>query len=113
MRKMLCAAALGFCLLLGTSSRVHPAGLSGKYDVRKIEFALDLRPSASRVRVTLATGQSLEIALTERETADRVLMMMGAVGQGARMAALVEDGQIRSLYLTCGPPDRAHAAISR
>jgi hypothetical protein len=95
----LAAAGLGLCLLPGGISRLDSAGLSGKYPVRDVEYALDLRPPGSRARITLGGGQTLDLPLDDRESADRLLGMMSAVAQGAQMAARVEDGEVRSLFL--------------
>jgi hypothetical protein len=94
--------ALGLCLVSGASAPLHSAGLSGKYDVRRVELALDLQRGASRARVTLASGQGIDVALSGPEATDRLVEMMGAVAQGARMAVHVEDGEVRSLYLIVG-----------
>ncbi len=94
--------ALGLVFTAETDTRLHSTGLSGKYDVRSLEFALALQPAAARVRVTLTSRQSFDLTLADRETADHVVQMMGAVAQGARLAAQLEDGEVRTLYLIVG-----------
>jgi len=94
-----CAVAVGVCLGLGASAPLGSAGLSGKYAVREIEYALALHPPGSRVRLTLVTGQSLDVTLEDRESAERVLTMVGAVAQGAQLAVRVEEGEVRAILV--------------
>jgi hypothetical protein len=92
-------------LVLITSASVAQlasAGMSGKFVVRRIEFAHDIGSRAARVRVTLTNGLSVDLTLTDTFDSDRVLSMMHAASGGGRLFAVLQDGEVKTIGVDTG-----------
>ncbi len=98
-RSVVAVVVLGLAL---AAARVEPAGVSGKYQVRRIELAHELGARGARARVTLTTGLGIDVTLAEPAEVDRVLAMAQTFARGGRLFALVQEGEVRSLILDVG-----------
>jgi hypothetical protein len=102
--RSLVAALFVLSLVCAEAVRVEPAGVSGKYQIRRIELAQDLGSHGVRCRVTLTNGLGIDVTLSDPADADRVLAMSQVFARGGRLFALVQDGEVKTIILDVGEP---------
>jgi hypothetical protein len=88
--------------LVGVAARLEPAGVSGKYQIRRIELAQDLGSRGVRARVTFTNGLGIDVALADPAEGDRVMAMAQAFARGGRLFALVQEGEVKTIILDVG-----------
>lgn len=93
------AGCLLVCLGLGVSAPLTRAR-ANKIQVRQVEAAFRIESGSLAVRVTLVTGEALELEIKDPASIDTILKMAEILGgQRGRMFAEVEDKEVKALQV--------------